>query len=463
MAAPLRPIMLVRPPNAILYEESFWDELQHAGINEVALQWLCLLDDRGNEGNRYPQVEDSHQRGLAAVGGSPVRRVPVSPYPPTQKLYEGLEWRPPEMPSHLAGDAQRLREALQLGVAKGFKIYVTDDKGYFLAGSFGTGRLNPSAPRWSFANPEGPSMTVARARDMAAHFPEVSGILLDGPDFKWEIAPGHRDDMWVEVIDDDHMIRLAERNGFTMQQILAGRDRLYELLHGLTTHGVEELVERYEGKPGGFTRWIDDDEILGFFRFRAAVIEWNLCSSYAGIKTHLPKLLVGSSSRMPALAPLTGHDLAHKRAYCDFQMPKEYWWAGGVAGMRGTLQNWVKTLVDWNPGLAPELAEQWVSVAMDIPVPADYPVSTYDGEATDRWFATSVRDQTMKMLAASGGPDRFVPWVGLEHFGSNWLTPSELRRLLAEMQAQGATRYCYFVYNSVKPEIWDVITSFSRG
>ena len=72
------------------------------------------------------------------------------------------------------------------------------------------------------------------------------------------------------------------------------------------------------------------------------------------------------------------------------------------------------------------------------------------------------RLQTRKMMEAAGEPDRFIPWVGLEHFGSNWLTPDELRRLLGEMQAQGATRYCYFVYNSMKPEIWDVIASYSR-
>ena len=61
MTTPLRPIMLVRPPNAILREESFWDELADAGIREVALQWLCLLDDQGADaGNIYPQPEDTH-------------------------------------------------------------------------------------------------------------------------------------------------------------------------------------------------------------------------------------------------------------------------------------------------------------------------------------------------------------------------------------------------------------------
>ena len=93
----------------------------------------------------------------------------------------------------------------------------------------------------------------------------------------------------------------------------------------------------------------------------------------------------------------------------------------------------------------------------DFPMPADYPISEYSNEATDEWFATSVLDQTEKMLKESGDAERYVPWVGLEHFGSNWLTPSELDRMLSVMSKAGATRYCYFVYNSLKPQYWDVI------
>ena len=133
-----------------------------------------------------------------------------------------------------------------------------------------------------------------------------------------------------------------------------------------------------------------------------------------------------------------------------------------MAGFRGTIVNWVDTLVEWNDGLDPELASELFGSMFDFPMPSDYPVSAYNGEATDEWFTTSVRDQTAKMIANSGGHESYLPWVGLEHFGSNWLTPSELDRMLAEMQAQRVTHYCYFIYNSMKPEIWDVIRSYSQ-
>ncbi|MEX0760893.1 MAG: hypothetical protein WD208_10385 [Dehalococcoidia bacterium] len=460
---PLKPMMLVRPPNSIFYEESFWDELADAGINEVALQWLCLLDDRGGEQTRYPQVEDTHPRGLAAVGGSPVQRTPVAAYSPNPELYRDLDWQPPEMPSHMAGDAQDLKDALDMAVSKGFKLYTTDDKGYFLRGGFGTGKLDQKAPSFSFCNPEAPGMTVARARDTLANYPQFSGLLLDGPDYKWEIQPGHRDDMWVEKLDDEDSRRFAEANGFSMQRILDGRERFKERLHSLSPAAVEDFIANQGGTFGSLEWWLEEPDTVEWFQFKAAVIEWNVSTAYAGVKKHLPQLEVANSSRPPAIAAITGHNLRRKRAYTDFQMPKEYWWSGGVAGFRGTVVNWVRTLREWNPGLSEEDASRWFSAAFDYPMPSDYPVADYDKEATDEWFSTSVRDQTRKMLAAAGSPEKFVPWVGLEHFGSNWVTPSELRRMLAEMQSLGATRYCYFVYNSMKPEIWSVINEFSRG
>jgi hypothetical protein len=458
--------MLVRPPNGIIYEESFWDELAAAGIKEIALQWLCLLDDRGPDaGNPYPQPEDTHPRGLAAVGGKPVRRVPVAAYSPDPELYKGLNWQPPDMPAHLAGEQEKLRAALRMGARKGFRIFTSDDKGYFLHGSFGTGKLNEEASKRtpSVTDADGPAMTAARARDTLANFPEISGILLDGPDFKWEIKPGHRDDMWVEQIDTPANRKFASENEIDFDDVLDGRKRFQDFLRSFKPDVARKFIKEQHGALAEHGWWSLHPDFSAWYEFKQKAIEWSLSSSYHGIKRYLPGTLVGNSSRLPFANTLTGHNTVRKQRYTDFQMPKEYWWSRGVAGFRGTVVNWVETLMEWNPGLGEELASQLFSAMFDYPMPSDYPISAYDNEATDEWFATSVRDQTKKMMAACETPERFVPWVGLEHFGSNWLTPSELDRLLGEMQGLGATRYCYFVYNSLKPEYWDVIRKRSAG
>jgi hypothetical protein len=459
----LRPVMALRPPNEIMFEESFWDELAAAGVKEIALQWLCLLDDRepDDEGNVYPQPEDSHPRGLAVMGGERVKCVPTAAFNPTPEYYEGLTWQPPTMPDHLSDQSEKLSAALDMGRAKGFTIYAVDDKGYFLHGGFGSGKLDLSKRTASFTDPSMPAMTVARARDTAKHFPQVTGLLLDGPDFKWEIQPGHRDDLWVEPIDTPENRAFASANGMDFQKVLAGREHFKEFLHGFNSDYVRKFITKARGALASHEWWRDHPKFNEWYSFKQAAVEWNVSSSYRGVKEYLPDLQVGNSSRLPFADPLTGHNTNSKQQYIDFQQPKQYWWSGGVAGFRGTIVNWVDTLVDWNDDLDHDLASELFAAMFDYPLAASYPISDYNGEATDEWFTTAVRDQTAKMLANSGGHKHYMPWVGLEHFGSNWLTTHELDRLLLEMQSQGVTRYCFFIYNSMKPEIWDVIRKYS--
>lgn len=456
----LKPVMLVRPPLGILYDDGFWAELSEAGIEEVAIQWLALLDDRGGEGNRYPQVEDTNPRALAAVGGEPVTRVPVAAYRPNETLYDGLAIAPPGMPPHLEEESRKLRQTVAKASSEGFRVWVTDDKGYFLAGGFGDGRPRPS--RVCTNDPELAGFAVTRTRDTLANFPSIHGIFLDGPDFKWEIKPGHRDDLFAETCGCRHCERVAESLGFSYERVLEGREAFGVRLRSLTSMSVEDLARHRRGPFGAFDWWTEEPAILDWMRYRFTSTERYLRAVCKGIKEYSPRLAIATSSRMPALAPLTGHNVRRKMVFNDYEMPKLYWWMGSVAGFRGTVANWVNTLIEWNPDLSAEDALRWFSAAFGVPFSDDYPPSAYEGEATDAFFDVTVDDQIQKMLAATGGPDRFMPWVGLEHFGSQWLTPSELRRLLERMKARGAQRYAYFVYNSITPEYWDVITAFSR-
>ncbi len=463
----LRPVMCLRPPNDIMFEESFWDELASAGVNEIALQWLCLLDDpanhKGEAGNIYPQPEDNHPRGLASLGGKPLARVPTAAFHPTPEFYKDLNWEPPTMPLHLTSQSEQLSSALDMGKSKGFTIYAVDDKGYFLHGGFGSGTLDLNKRTPSFTDPDMPAMTVARARDTAKHFPQVTGLFLDGPDFKWEIKPGHRDDLWVEPIDTPENRDFASKNGIVFQKVLDGREYFKEFLHEFTPDYARKFSAHFQGALADHDWWRNHSKFANWYLFKQAAVEWSVSSSYQGVKKHLPHIQVGNSSRLPFVEALTGHNSVRKQNYIDFQQPKQYWWSGGVAGFRGTIVNWVNTLADWNNGLDTEQAANLFGSMFNYPMPANYPVSHYSLEATDEWFDTSIHDQTAKMISNSGGQEHCLPWVGLEHFGSNWLTASELDRLLGEMHSQGATRYCYFIYNSMEPEIWDVIQKYSRG
>ena len=456
----IKPVMLVRPPLGILLDDGFWDELDDAGINEVAIQWLALLEDRGGEQTRYPQIEDTHPRAMAAVGGSPVQRTPVAAYDPNTDIYEGLLYSPPLMPESLKAESTKLKLSLQRAVDRGFTIWTVDDKGYFLSGGFGDGSQRQAMS--CVNDPDLAGFAVTRARDTSANFPCLGGMILDGPDFKWEIKPGHRDDMFVEKCGCRHCQRVADSIGISYERVLEGRDAFGAMLHSLTPAAVDDFLANYGGAFGGLDWWLEEPAIADWMRYKATVIEQHLRAICTGIREYLPDTKLATSSRMPALAPITGHIVRRKSAFRDYEMPKLYWWFGGVAGFRGTAANWVDTLMEWNTGLSRDQATGWFSTAFDVPFPDDYRPSDYGSEAPDSFFDVTVDDQIRKMLAAAGGAKHFMPWVGLEHFGSQWVTPSELRRMLATMERHGVERYSFFVYNSITPEIWSVITEYSR-
>ena len=462
---PLKPIMLVRPPLGILYEPSFWDEMEAAGIEEVAIMWLALLDETGPQDRpgrqQWPRAEDRHPSALRAVGGKPLSATAVGGFRPNKALYKGLELQPPEMPDHLAEESKRLKGVLKEAKRRGFRLYVSNDAGYFQSGTVG-GAVRRAQVR-PITDPASIEYLAARARDTAANFPEFEGILQDGPDFKWEIKPNHRDDIFLEEFNFPEYQKVAAEIGVTVERVIEGRDAFKRRLQSLSPAAVDDFLANRKGTFGSYDWWNEQPATLAWMRFKAAAIERHLIALRAALRDAVPGWKVYMSSRMPCIAPMTGHNLRRKQAYCDFQMPKEYWWSAGVAGYRGTAMNWVQTLVDWNKGLSHENASEWFSTAFDVPLPRDYPVRSYASEATDQWFSTTVRDQTRKMIAAAGGPEKFVPWVGLEHFGSNWVTATELRRMFAEMQSQGATRYAWYIYNSIMPDIWEVISSFSSG
>jgi hypothetical protein len=456
--------MLVRPPLNVLNDQGFWDEMKDAGINEIAVQWLTVYDKRGDPSSpAMLKPEDLHPRTIKAAGSKDAKGVPVGTFKPNASLFSGFKmWSPPEMPDSVSGQAKDLRSALENAKSRGFKLWVMDDKGYHRIGGTGTGRPAPAAV--SVCDPETPVYTGARIQDVIANNPYFEAVVLDGPDYKWEIKPGHRDDIFVENFDDPHQRRFAESIGMKIERVIEGRDNLKKRLTSLTPAAVDDFVKNQSGGVSAYLWWTEDPAVADWLRYKHAVVDWSLRATIGEIRRRVPGLKVGASSRVPAMTILNGHNLRRERALTDFQLPKEYWWLA-VAGIRGTVQNWVATLVDWNKGLTEEQASRWFSAAFDYALPphADYPPSAYGKEAAKSWFETTVRDQTRKMIAAVGGVDRFVPFVGLEHFNLGWMSSTELRGVLAEMQAQGTKRYCYYTYNSIRPDDWKVITEFSRG
>ncbi len=449
----LRPMLLVRSPLEVMSTPGFWEELQDAGIQEVVVGWLELLQEGAEDGVPYPLEHTYRRRVLDYFGGRTVRCKVVGSFRPTRELYSDTAIRPPDMPGGMEKKAQALAKALQEGADRGFKIYAFNtDTGTW---------PEELGEQGCFNNPHRLTYVVARARDYKRHYPAMAGIVLDGPDYRWEIKPEHRDDLFLRFCTCRYCQEAAGAMGLDLLSIKASLDQVRERLHRLTPQAVVSFLKTQRGIADALDWVFSEPDMLDLLRFRMATVEQHLKGVYQRIKAHMPDFQVGVGSRTPALTPLTGHNLRRTREYSDFQLPKLYLWMGGVAGFRGTVYNYVRTLMDWNPGLTEELCVRLVEHLFGVKLPSDYPPQDYSKEATDRFFSETVAGEIQKMLYLTGGPEKLSPWVGQEHFGSLWVTPGELRRLLEVMAEQGLTRYTYFVYHEMTDEVWNMVKEFA--
>ena len=451
-------MILIRPPLEVLFDPGFWDEMLEAGINEVVVGYLALLQEVEEGGTELPGPTDARPRVLDFYRGKGPRFAHLPAVDPSQAFYDGLDVRPPERPPQMAPQAEKLAEAFRVARGKGITLYCFDDKGYF-ATRPGVG--GGGAACWN--DPETARYIAARTRDYARTFPEFSGVVLDGPDYKWEIAPGTRDDLFQGLCTCPACHSAAGAMGLELPDLESALDGFREELIGLTDRRAEEFLLTTRGLLGAADWWLSHPGLLDLLRFRYATIEAHQRAVYRGIKEHLPDFQVGVSSRTPAYSALTGHSLKRRNENMDFQLPKLYLWSGIQPGFRFVLRNYLTTLRDWGDGMSEEMATRLVEGVMGIRVPEGYPIRDFDSPAPRSFYDDIAGDEIRKMMAMVGDPERLVPFVGLEHFGGPQLTPEELRYLLQAMERNGVRRFIFYRYETMTEPVWQVLKEFSNG
>jgi hypothetical protein len=457
----LSPIMLTRPPNEVMLDDSYWDELLEGGIHEVCVSWLAFLK-LSEDGVALPSHEEVRPRVLSYFSGVGSRFQYVPIIQPDESLYRGLPFRPPARPDEFAPLAKELNRAFEKAKAKGITLYLFDDKGYFENAGY---LANPDGTRgflcWN--NPQVAEYTVARTRDYAQQLPDFSGIVLDGPDNKWEIAPGVRDDLFEKFCTCEHCYEAARSMGLDYAKLLDGLVAFRSELQDLTDEKVRGFLLSTRGLLGAVDWWMSHPELLDLMRFRYATIERHLKREYDGIKKHLPDFTVMASSRLPAFTALTGHSLKRRNEYTDYQLCKLYLWPGNQPGFRYTVSNYVRTFQEWNPGLSRDSAVALTERILGIEFPSDYPVERFDEPAPASFYDQVAGDEMKKMVHLVGDADRLIPFVALEHFGGPQIDPDEVRHLLRAMEANGIKRYIFYHYGVVSDDIWRVMGEFSKS
>jgi len=281
----------------------------------------------------------------------------------------------------------------------------------------------------------------ARTLDTFSQFPEVDGGILDGPEWGYEIEPGHVHNIFVDL--PESVRPLAESMHYDFGELQHARDLLETTLHQLSTRLVKTDSRR--GLLGAIRLFDSTPELTTWLRFRTEVLTGTVKTLKGMMREQRQDLRLGMGPRSAAFAPLCGYDLRALMAHLDYLLPKHYFWHRGYDGFYGTVHRWMKTLTDWNPGLSDEQALDVVKAFFGIELPGLKSAFDFERGFPDEFFTQVVAKETSAALSAVKRPEQVMPWVdvGRRPHDGDPMGAGDFIRILEASQKVGLERFVY--------------------
>ena len=356
-------------------------------------------------------------------------------FAPNLEVYEGIERRPPELPTELEASSRILRDGVKASADKGFEVFFHD-------WGQGGGCLN---------NPEGVRYGLARTRDTFEHYPEASGFIMDGPEWGYEIEPGHRADVFACFCE--HCEQRAEEWGYDFRAMKAAAERMEARLCRLSPEVMQGFIETQTGPFDTFDLLLQDPALFDWIRFKTESIQEHVGAFYRYVKELDPRLKLACGPRISAFAPLTGYNYRRLNEVTDFISPKLYFWMHGIDGLKGTVYRYAKTLMEWNEGVSESLALAFVNKLFGFTIPGVESLEDLSQPLSAAFFQETVASEIAKMVYRTGSVDRIKPWMGLHHGGVR-LTDDELSLLLEAIRESPLESFIYWHYSDMSEEEW---------
>ena len=403
----------------------------------------------------YQRIFDGWQAGgvktvvvgrllFAGADGEPGAMATFDPNP---AVYRDLGVEPPSAPAEkLPEKRQLLDRALTEAKQRGLEIYVfCPDAGQ-----------GPGGDGHALADDTSLAARMARIRDVMEAYPMVDGGVLDGPELGYEIAPGHRSNIFE---DTPETLRSAAGDlGYDFDALIAAKERLQAKLHNLNPAEIDLRADG--GFLGCFELFGRDTDLAAWFAFRRDLLMQYYRRQHDALARFPQPVRIGVGSRLPCFAPLNGHDLVLMAELYDFILPKLYFFHRGFDGFFGTIGRYIQTLTEWNPGLSDAHAMKIVESLLGISMP--WVTSRFDLELgfPPEFFETIVKSETRRMLAAAPSPDQVVPWVeaGREPHHGDPISAGDLHRYLAAAQEAGLRRFLYHSHTHLSESEWAVLS-----
>ena len=299
--------------------------------------------------------------------------------------------------------------------------------------------------------------STAHVQDQMNTFPQVHGVIADGPgENHYELAFHHGGEL-LELRPGEEA-RFGQI-GAEIDRLHRGIDHLRQRLHNLTP----ELVRYHAdgGMLGSLLLFDINEDVLYWLRQRQerARFDWQYMRNQVDAVDR--KVELGGIPRAVTWSSLTGQNYHQMAEYFDYIFPKHYFWHRGMDGMYGTISRWVKRLRKWNATLTEADCFAVVKALLGIELPGINSLMDMEMGFPDEFFSKVVYNETKRALAAVGDPDKVIAWVstGRSPHGGDQMQARDLHSILSASQQAGLKRFLYHPEPDFGAAEWTIISS----
>jgi len=397
----------------------------------------------------YEHIFDAWHRG--GVRGIAVGRMSfvqddgtsIRTFAPDPAVYEAYGVTPPADGPRDPAKEQQLHAMLDNAAARGWHILIFDVP-------------NRGGSRPPEEDPFGAVGTAAAVQAMAKAFPQIHGVIFDGPgEQHYELAFHHGGEL-LEM--RQHTRQLFTLLGLDLARMERGISHLRERLHSLQPSQVR--FHASGGMLAGLALFDINEDVLYWLQARRqAALGW-MAATRSQFDELDRKVELCGIPRSSAFASLTCQDYERMGESFDIVFPKHYFWHRGFDGLYGTVARWVQVLADWNPSLSESDCFAVVKCLMGIELPGVDSLMDMELGFPEEFFASVVHSETRRALEAVGDPDRVVAWVstGRSPHAGDAMPARDLHGILAASEQAGLERFLFHPDPDLGVPEWRVIS-----
>ena len=378
---------------------------------------------------------------------------PVAPtYDPNPAVYARLGVEAPPMPEHKLPEKRALLEQTMAATKdRGMQVYIM----------YADGGAGPGGSGHHLHDPQTLASRVARMVDTLEHYPMADGVVMDGPEWGYEITPHHMDHRSYFFHDlPESVAPMAKDLGYDYAAMVAAKDRLLTLFHDLDPKRIRSNAGG--GLVSAHRLLGADADLMAWLSFRVDSLTRYFRLVREGVAAHLDRpVRMGCGPRSAAFAPLCGYDFVDLAEFMDFLLPKHYFFHRGFDGFVGTVYRYAQTLSEWNSGLTVADALEVVQALFGIALPGvGEDMLDFESALSPEFFEQVVTQETRRAIAAVDDPERIVPWLDTGRFPHDGdpMSARDLKMLLDAADAAGLRRFNYHHQGNLSAGEWIVIS-----